>query len=88
MSRTAPTTIDDAPFCNPSRTSPFTSRETMIVPIKALPIEPRPPPTLLPPISAAVTAVSSRPMPVSGPAPDSRDAYRIPASAERTPETT
>ena len=74
MSSTAPTTIDDAPFGNPSRTSPFRSRETMIAPIRALPTEPRPPPTLLPPISAAVTAVSSRPMPVSGPAPESRAA--------------
>ena len=46
----------------------------MIAPISALPTEPRPPPTLLPPISAAVTAVSSRPIPVSGPAPESRAA--------------
>ena len=40
---------------SPSLTSPLVNSETMIAPIRALPIEPRPPPTLLPPSSAAVT---------------------------------
>jgi len=62
-SNTNPTTIEDAPLSSPSLTSPLVNSATMIAPIKALPTEPRPPPTLLPPRSAAVTAASSRPTP-------------------------
>ena len=65
----------------PRRTRPLAMIITVIAPMIALAAEPRPPPRLLPPSTAAVSAVISRPTPVSAPAPPSRDAKRSPASA-------
>ena len=61
---------------------------TMIEPMIALAAEPRPPPRLLPPSTAAVSAAISSPTPVSAPAPPSRDAKRTPANAASVPDTT
>ena len=47
---------------------------TMTAPSSALATEPRPPPRLLPPSTAAVSAVTSRPTPVLAPAEARREA--------------
>ena len=54
---------------------------TMMAPMTPLATEPRPPPSELPPTTAAVSARISRPCPVPGPAPESREAKRKPATA-------
>ena len=61
---------------------------TMIAPIAPLAIEPRPPPRLLPPTTAAVSAMISRLRPVPGPAPLRRQAIRKPARPLQKPEMT
>ena len=61
---------------------------TVIEPMIAFAAEPRPPPRLLPPSTAAVSAAISRPTPVSAPAPPRRDAKSRPASAQSVPDTT
>ena len=61
---------------------------TMMAPISALAMEPRPPPSELPPTTAAVMARISWLRPVPGPAPDRRQAMRKPASPQHRPETT
>ena len=77
-----------APLATPSRTSPLMMIMTMMAPKTAFAAEPRPPPRLFPPRTAAVRAVISSPTPVSEPAPPSLAAKRKPASAARMPDTT
>ena len=56
----------------------------MTVPSTALATEPRPPPSELPPSTTAVSAVISRPTPVSEPVLPSRAALKKPARQQST----
>ena len=68
--------------------SPFVISSTMKVPTTALVTLPRPPPKLMPPNTAAVSTVTSRPTPMSPPAELRREAKNVAASAVRTPLVT
>ncbi len=57
---------------------------TSRAPMTALATDPRPPPSELPPSTAAVRADTSRPTPVSAPVLPMRAAKRKPASALKT----
>ncbi|OIQ70355.1 hypothetical protein GALL_480350 [mine drainage metagenome] len=74
------------PLFRPSRITPLVISSTITDPISALTTDPRPPPRLLPPSTAAVSAAISSPMPVSVPAPPRRAAYSSPDSPHSMPE--
>ena len=69
-----------SPPCSDKAVRPLMISSTISVPSSAFTTEPRPPPRLMPPSTAAVSAVTSRPTPVSAPAVPSRAAKRMPAS--------
>ena len=63
----APSAVEVSAPGKPERTMPLTSTNTITAPISARAIVPRPPARLTPPSTAAVSAFTSQPTPVSEP---------------------
>ena len=74
-----------APPRTESVVRPLVISSTMNVPTSALATEPRPPPRLMPPSTAAVSAVISRPTPISPPTVPRRAAKNSAPTAVRAP---
>ena len=71
-----------------SEVRPLMIKSTMSVPTTALVTEPRPPPKLIPPSTAAVSTSTSMPTPMSAPAVARREAKKQPAAPVNMPLAT